>query len=155
PGPNSPSGGAVIECDQVASWVKEARRLNLGVTLQFQVFVTQILANGSANVRIANPVMPFDQATFGNSPLAEAYVKEVACLAALEPDYLVLGPEVNFLVSFNYPEFQRYQQVYLKAYDTVKSISPWTQVGLSWQYDGLHNTYPVDNWGYIGAAGPQ
>ncbi|HYR41899.1 MAG TPA: glycosyl hydrolase, partial [Terriglobia bacterium] len=151
----NPNGGSLIECDQVASWVKEARRLNLGVTLQFQVFVTQILANGSANVRIANPVVPFDQATFGNSTLADAYVKEVGCLAGLEPDYLVLGPEVNFLVAFNYPEFQRYQQVYLKAYDTVKSISPWTQVGLSWQYDGLRNSYLLDNWSYIAAAGPQ
>src|SRR5262249_50278097 len=39
--------------------------------------------------------------------------------------------------------------------DIVKTIAPWTQVGLSWQYDGLRDSYPLDHWDYIPAAGPQ
>jgi len=154
PSPDNPAGGPAIECPSVALWVKEARRLKLGVTLQFQTFVTELVPGGAPKIRIANPVVPYQSATFADPTLSNAYLAEITCLAGLEPDYLVLGPEVNFVVTFNYPEFQEFKKVYQKAYDTVKTISPATQVGLSWQYDGLRSSLPLDNWGYIPDAGP-
>jgi hypothetical protein len=118
--------------------------------------LTQLSApNTPPIVRVENPIVPLDQGTFANPELVSAYLDEIGCLARLEPDYLVLGPEVNFVVTFNYPEFLQFVGVYRRAYDIVKTISPWTQVGLSWQYDGMHDAYPFDTWGYIPAAGPQ
>ena len=156
PSAAAPDGGAVVGCAQVGPWVAEARRLGLGVTLQFQTFVTELTTpHTPPNVRIANPVMPFEIATFGNPELRAAYLKEIACLAGLEPDYLVLGPEMNFVVTYNFVEFERFGPVYRKAYDIVKSVSPRTQIGLSWQYDGLRKSMAVDTWGYIPLVGPQ
>jgi hypothetical protein len=150
-----PDGGPVVNCATVTRWVTEARRLGLGVTLQFQTFVTELAPGGSARVRIASPVMPLDTATFGNRQLRDAYLAEIACLAELHPDYLALGPEMNFVFSFAAGEFERFRTVYRDAYTLLKTFSPTTQVGLSWQYDGLRNALPLDTWGYIPYAGPQ
>jgi hypothetical protein len=156
PTPTRPEGGAVNTCADITQWVAEAKSRNLGVILQFQTFVTQLTApNTPPVVRVANPVVPFAEGTFANQELVDAYLSEIGCLAALEPDYLVLGPEVNFVVAYDFEEFEHFVRVYRRAYDIVKTVSPATQVGMSWQYDGLRDSYALDPWGYIPEAGPQ
>lgn len=164
-----PDGGAVVECDQVSAWVGEARRLGLTVTLQFQTFYVQI--NGSyglaldsfgtptrlAVVNIASPIMPFETGTFANAGLRDAYLQQIGCLASLKPEYLVLGPEVNFVYSFDRDKWNSFRPVYADAYALAKTMSPTTQVGLSYQYDGLRTDYIIlgSTWKEIASAGPQ
>ena len=59
----------------------------------------------------------------------------MACLAEMRPDYLVLGPEVNFLRIFRPGEFVEFASVFRDAYALIKNTSPETQVGVSIQYD--------------------
>lgn len=156
PSAAQPDGGRVVECDTVAPWLATARQLGLDVTLQFQSLYTFIPeAGGRPTVRVASPVEPFSSASYASPALRRAYLEQVACLASLQPEYLVLGPEVNFAVTFNFEEFTRFAATYREAYRLAKRISPGTQVGLSWQYDGLRNSYPLDSWSYVPGAGPQ
>ncbi|MBP6903001.1 MAG: hypothetical protein KBC73_23110 [Burkholderiaceae bacterium] len=156
PSASQPEGGATVDCDTVLPWVLEARRLGLAVTLQFQTYYVELGAPGQRPaIRIASPVLPFTSASFGDARLKDRYLEQIACLAALQPEILVLGPEMNFVVTYDWAEFNRFQQVYAEAYRLVKRISPRTQVGLSWQYDGLRMSLPLDDWGYVRHAGPQ
>lgn len=156
PSSSRPDGGSTVDCDTVLPWVLEARRLGLSVTLQFQTYYVELGGPGQRPaVRIASPVMPFSEATFSDANLKNRYLEQIACLAAMQPEYLVLGPEMNFVVTYAWGEFNHYQRVYAEAYQLVKWISPRTQVGLSWQYDGLRMSLPLDDWGYVRGAGPQ
>ena len=156
PNAQHPETGPAVGCAQITPWVNEAKLRGFRVILQFQTFVAELIPGAlQPTVHVANPIVPFEEGTFANDEVLRAYLDEIQCLARLEPDYLVLGPEVNFVVTFNFPEFQRFVGVYRKAYDIAKTISPWTQVGLSWQYDALRESYPLDPWDYIRAAGPQ
>ena len=165
PNDANPEGGATVECPQVATWVAQARSLNLSVTLQFQTFFTQVqgdYALGGAGdgsipvVQVATPLMPFETATFAEPAVRAGFLGQIACLAELEPEYLVLGPEVNFVYVFDREEWETFLPVYSEAYHLVKAISPSTQVGLSYQYDGMKRDLELhgDPWGYIAAAGP-
>jgi len=156
PSSHFPDGGATVGCEQVTPWVKEARGLGLDVTLQFQTFATQLRGpNMAPYVRVTTPLKPWDQASYADKDVQKAYLEEITCLAGLQPEYLVLGPEVNFVAVYAPEEFEHFKPVYLKAYNIVKSISPWTQVGLSWQYDGLRQDLLFSAWEYIPGAGPQ
>jgi hypothetical protein len=160
-----PDGGDVVDCASVTPWVQEAHRLGLGVTLQFQTFYVMVegsygrALDGDAVpvVHVASPLMPFDTASYGNPELANAYLDQIGCLAALKPDQIVLGPEVNFIVAFRRDEWERFVPVYTKAYHLIKAISPATQVGLSYQYDGLRRDRLLngDTWPFIAESGPQ
>jgi hypothetical protein len=169
PNEANPQGGEVVECDDVSLWVQEARRLNLTVTLQFQSFYAQVKGSYGAaldssnglsellpTVRVASPVAPFETASFADPELVAAYLNQIRCLADLKPEYLVLGPEVNFVNIFNHAEWLNFIPVYAKAYELAKTISPITQVGLSFQYDGLRRDLLLhnDDWAVV-ATGPR
>ncbi len=168
PSTQHPNGGATTDCSDVGLWVQRARADNLRFTLQFQTFYAQV--NGSyggalnagatgsiPDVRLAVPFDTFQTASFSDPTIQQAYLVQIACLAKLQPDYLVLGPEVNFVAAFNPSEWLNFIPVYRRAYALAKSISPLTQVGLSYQYDGLRRDYMLynNNWNLINAAGPQ
>jgi hypothetical protein len=76
-------------------------------------------------------------------------------LASLGPDYLVLGPEVNYLF-LRLGEFEEFASVYREAYGIVKQRSPTTQVGVSYQYDGVRDNVLSDvSVEYMRDIGPQ
>lgn len=169
PNAANPEGGAVVECPQVSTWVDEARRRNLTVTLQFQSFYSEVKSSYGAaldsgggysdlmpNVRVASPVAPFDTASFADPTLVDAYLAQIRCLAELRPEYLVLGPEVNFIYIFNPREWANFVPVYQRAYEMAKTVSPATQVGMSFQYDGLRHDRLMngDDWGVVN-TGPR
>jgi hypothetical protein len=169
PNAASPEGGAVVECPQVSTWVDEARRRNLTVTLQFQSFYSEVKSSYGAaldssggysnlmpNVRVASPVAPFDTASFADPTLVDAYLSQIRCLAELRPEYLVLGPEVNFIHIFNPREWAHFVPVYQRAYEVAKTVSPSTQVGMSFQYDGLRHDRLMngDDWSVV-KTGPR
>ena len=105
---------------------------------------------------MASPIAPFATASFADPALASAYLNQVSCLAALKPEYLVLGPEVNFINVFNHAEWINFIPVYSQAYELAKTISPTTQVGLSFQYDGLRRDRLIsgDDWSIL-TTGPR
>ena len=165
PNEANPEGGDAVECEQVATWVEAARMRGLGVTLQFQTFFTQVAGDYALGgigpgsmpvVQVATPLMPFETATFAEPAVRAGFLDQLACLASLEPDYLVLGPELNFVYVFDRAEWETFLPVYREGYRLVKALSPKTQVGISYQYDGMLRDRVVhqDDWGYIGTVGP-
>src|SRR3972149_4124320 len=73
----------------------------------------------------------------------------MACLAEMRPDYLVLGPEVNFLRIFRPGEFVEFASVFRDAYALIKNISPETQVGVSIQYDVFVQEGEESQFGFV------
>lgn len=69
--------------------------------------------------------------TFASQATSTKYIQDVALLAALNPTYLNIYPEVNLLAKYDAPEFANYQTVYPKAYSAAKAASPTTLVGTS------------------------
>jgi hypothetical protein len=112
-------------------------------------------------VIVLNPIDPpkndYDTGpSFTNPAIRDSYLAQVECLAGLAPDYLVLGPELNFLVGVRYNEFVTFSQVYQTAYARAKAISPSTQVGSSWQYDAIRENLLVGiPEEYVEQLGPQ
>jgi|GEM_PF-369507 len=161
-----PVTGVVWDCAKIEEVVTAARERGLSVTLQFNTYYAfpSDVPGMDLHVVLVNPLVPFDvsdddvngSASFSIPELRSAYLDELACIAALEPDYLVLGPEINFLVGYRLDEFFVFASVYREAYTLVKSISPNTQVGLSYQYDGLRDGL-IDggDWSFMAAVGPQ
>jgi hypothetical protein len=74
-------------------------------------------------------------ASFADPAVRSRFLQDVASLAALKPDYLNLGAEINLLYYLNKTEFASYQSLYQQAYTSVKTISPNTQVGVSYHMD--------------------
>jgi hypothetical protein len=155
--------GQVWNCEDVRPYVEEADRQGLRTTLQFNTFAALPSANPSdlPTVILLNPIDPPDDdgdlgPSFANSAIRDAYLEQVSCLASLKPDYLVLGPELNFLVASRYEEFERFSSVYRAAYQRAKAASPSTQVGTSWQYDAIRfNLLHGIREAYIEQLGPQ
>jgi len=153
----------VWNCEDVRPYVEEARRRGLGVTIQFNTFAALPAASpgGNPSVIVLNPIDPpkndYDTGpSFTNPAIRDSYLTQVECLAGLGPDYLVLGPELNFLVGVRYPEFQTFSQVYQSAYARAKAIAPATQIGSSWQYDAVRENLLVGiPEEYIEQLGPQ
>lgn len=72
--------------------------------------------------------------SFADPEVRALFLDNVRQFAELEPDYLNLSPEVNFLYFFDKPEFEQYATLYQEAFELIKSISPKTQVGVSYHY---------------------
>jgi hypothetical protein len=73
--------------------------------------------------------------TFGDPTVRQRFLDDVAKVAALQPEYLNLGAEANLIYHFNPSEFPQFMSLYEQAYNEVKSISPNTQVGVSYHLD--------------------
>ena len=73
--------------------------------------------------------------TFSDATVRQRFLDDVAKLASQKPDYLNLGAEINLIYYLNKNEFTQYKSLYQQAYNEVKSISPNTQVGVSYHLD--------------------
>src|SRR5262249_34530613 len=102
----------------VTNLVNLARERGLRYIIQFNAYSPAFRPDGSGLpvFTLTNPVMPpldpFNpdvvQPSFSMPELRAAYLEVIAGLAALQPDYLFLGPEVNFLAYFDPAEFQQF-----------------------------------------------
>jgi hypothetical protein len=159
--------GGINDCRQFEALVGIARELGLEATLQFNTYtpLPPSTAGDALRLMLRNPFLPTDD-EIGGPPairpsmtiqtLREAYIEQVACLAALEPPYLVLGPEVNFIYDHWPEEFTVFAEVYAEAYRRAKEASPDTLIGVSYQYDLLRDLYQRGRgWTVIDAMGPQ
>jgi hypothetical protein len=73
--------------------------------------------------------------TFTDPQVQAQYLSDVSRLAALHPDYLNLGSEINLMYYLQPAEFAAFEPLYQQAYILVKQISPQTQVGVSYHMD--------------------
>lgn len=75
--------------------------------------------------------------SFANPLIRRAYKKTVKKLAGLQPPYLCLATEINFLAMQRLPEFLHFASLYKEAYEVVKQISPETKVFVSFQWEWM------------------
>ena len=75
--------------------------------------------------------------SFANPLIRKAFKTTVRKLARLQPPYLCLATEINFLAMQRLPEFLHFASLYKEAYEIVKHISPATKVFVSFQWEWM------------------
>jgi hypothetical protein len=75
--------------------------------------------------------------SFADKDVRAGFIAAARELARLEPPYLCLGTEVNFLGLHRPDEYQHFVKLYKEAYREVKKLSPKTRVFVSFQYDWI------------------
>lgn len=75
--------------------------------------------------------------SFANPLIRKAFKKTVKKLARLQPPYLCLATEINFLAMQRLTEFLHFASLYKEAYEAVKQISPETKVFVSFQWEWM------------------
>jgi hypothetical protein len=73
--------------------------------------------------------------SFKNSVIRKAFKESAKDLARLEPPYLCLATEINFLALQRLNEYLHFASLYKEAYREVKRISPRTKVFVSFQWE--------------------
>jgi hypothetical protein len=92
--------------------------------------------------------------TFADPVTRARFLYDAARLAALRPDYLNLGAEINLLYLWSPVEYSLFASLYQSAYALVKQISPNTQVGVSYHLDVFY-IYGGPQLRLIDQIGPQ
>ncbi len=73
--------------------------------------------------------------SFANPIVREAFKDAARELARLQPPYLCLATEINFLAIHRLPEYLHFASLYKEAYQEVKRISPGTKVFVTFQWE--------------------
>lgn len=66
--------------------------------------------------------------------------------SAYQPPYLFLGNESDGYYITNAGDYARWVEVYNRAYDAVKAVSPETEIGPIFQYERLSGQGHLNNW---------
>jgi hypothetical protein len=84
-----------------------------------------------------SPSIPADVGgtSFSSPDVRSAFIQQALAYAALKPDILGLGAEVNVLAITNPTEFNAYVSMVQDAYNTIKSVYPSQMIDISFQYD--------------------
>ncbi len=72
--------------------------------------------------------------TFADPETRAKYLENVEMFASLQPDYMNLSTEANFMYFWAKEEWDNYKTLYREAYQLIKEISPETKVGVSYHY---------------------
>ena len=75
--------------------------------------------------------------SFANPVIRKAYIDTVKQLAHLQPAYLCLATEINFLALQRLEEYLHFATLYKQAYREAKRISPETRVFVSFQWEWM------------------
>lgn len=119
-------GGGDEEFSVVQTVMASAKSLGMTTLLQFS----------PTSIGVPDPPdKSLSPISFNNPDLRTAYLDDVRRLAEIKPDYLVLCAEINLMYFLNWQEYTYYRTLYQEAYDLVKSISPTTQIGVSYHLD--------------------
>lgn len=109
------------ELDNLRTQVAMARMHGLKVMIQL------------SSVARGLPTPPDDlPSTWSSAETRTRYFDDVILLTQMEPDYFNVSPEVNIMAYFEPGEFDMFKSIYPEIYNTVKSQSPATQVGVSY-----------------------
>lgn len=130
---------------KIWSWsdVPSLDKLNTLTVLMNQQGLKSMLQMGTHF--LGNPTPPTGfVASFADPATQVRFLHDVGVLAGYKPDYLVLTTEANLMHRFNNAEFENYRSVYAQAYALVKTISPQTQVGVSFLYSLWFANHHID-----------
>jgi hypothetical protein len=75
--------------------------------------------------------------SFKNPVIRKAFKESAKDLARLEPPYLCLATEINFLALQRLTEYLHFASLYKEVYREVKRISPRTKVFVSFQWEWI------------------
>ena len=102
--------------------------------LAFHLYLSPIAISATRDA----PAIPstVSGTSFGDASVRHAFKDKALDLAALGPDLLGLGTEVNFLAA-NATEFAHYVTLYQEAVSVVKAAYPAQKCTLSFQWDRL------------------
>ncbi len=75
--------------------------------------------------------------SFSNPTIRAAYKRSAKALARLQPEFLCLATEINFLALQRLEEFLHFATLYKETYREVKRISPATKVFVSFQWEWM------------------
>jgi len=133
----------------ILSWDDPDYRATAGVFTQWarDAGVTLILGlSPTAIERRDRLVVPAELAdrfagepSFSVPAVSDVFIDAANYLAGLNPDYLCLGTEINYLAAGNPQEFLAFAEMYKQAYQGAKQVSPQTRVFVSLQWDVVYN----------------
>lgn len=75
--------------------------------------------------------------SFGNPVIRKAFKDAAADLARLQPAYLCLATEINFLALRRLDEYLQFASLYKEVYREVKRLSPTTKAFVSFQWEWM------------------
>src|SRR5262249_20162019 len=104
--------------------------------LKFHLYLSPIALSGGRK----NPAIPASVGgtSFDDPKVRSAYKEQVLTLASVNPDYLGLATEVNFLVQ-NPRELNAFASLTHEAYQAIKEKYPSQSVTISFQWDVMSN----------------
>lgn len=80
--------------------------------------------------------------SFNDLYIKDRFIRDVSAIAEkYQPEYFILGVEVDYLARKNPDEFRYFVDFYRYAYDSIKAISPTTKVTVTFQFEetkGMH-----------------
>jgi hypothetical protein len=83
---------------------------------------------------------------FGDNDVRAAFVAYASYVALnYRPAYMALGVEMNLYFQNQQGDWDNFRTLYEAAYDAVKTISPETQVTLTFQYEDLQGILPTQD----------
>jgi len=110
-----------------------------------QLFIALDPFDPAARERLAAPPRGYEDRTFADPALRQAFVTEAKYLGLNhQPAYFSLGTEINATFERDPAQYQRFLAAYQEAYAAVKSVSPRTQVFVTFQYEQLLGVIPWD-----------
>lgn len=107
-----------------SSFARAARDRNMKLLLQLSV-------QAFGEVR---PPPELSETTFTQRTIVDRFVNDALRLAALEPDWLVLGTQVNALLRNSDDQYDAFAYAFREAYAAVKAAYPDVAVGASFDH---------------------
>lgn len=102
--------------------------------LAFHLFLSPILLTGSRNAAAVPPSVKGN--SFADAQVRKAFIAKALEFAALKPDVLGLGTEVNLLAG-NAGEFESYASLVREAAGAIKERYPFQTLTVSFQWDKM------------------
>ena len=102
--------------------------------------------NGLDRRQFANLPNELEGGNFGTPEIRAAFKNYAIRMAGdLQPRYLGLASEINTYADAQPADFKNFVSLYRETYAAIKTVSPKTQVFVTFQWDDLNNVIPFDS----------
>lgn len=125
-----------LELDVARAMVQRAKKVGLQVILALS---PTTLGEGRKELDVPAGIRRQAGAdiSFANPVIREGYKRSARALARLQPSYLCLATEINFLALQRLDEYLQFASLYKETYREVKRISPGSKVFVSFQWEWM------------------